>query len=234
MGEEETDAGIETENVPVSLRAAPTVYFTKIENKGAIHLVSANDNNLCVYSSSDPLNVKNIEKTQTIDFLCKGLDSKANKILVYGDHECKVGDIDNIATENEDTVEGFDGTVNCASFIDQDRIAVVTDVGLYVFNINTSFVTPSFTLLWMEGFKFSSFGIDIETNEVFVLNDAGLVKKCELNGSIQNSDFMEPLKKTGFLDIAFMGDKKIMFMKDSLGLWSYESISGGWTPVFLV
>ena len=169
-----------------------------------------------------------------MDFLCKGLDSHKNKIIVFGDNVCKVGNVETIGTENEDEVGGFDGVVISASFVDNDAIAIVTTIGLYVFNFETSIVTPSFSLLWMENFTFSSVGIDSEDKTIFILNSEGVVKKCNMTGFIQNSEFMETLKKINFLDLAFIRDKKAILMKDRLGLWSYDSGTGGWTPLFLV
>ena len=86
----------------------------------------------------------------------------------------------------------------------------------------------------MERFKFSSIGINSENYLIFVLSNEGLVMKCRIKGSIQNSDFLESLNKSDIMDVTFMEDRGSMIIKDGLGLWSYERDTQGWAPFFLV
>ena len=62
--------------------------------------------------------MKNLQKNKVIDFDCKGICCHKNKILAFGDYDCKIGDLDTFASEYQDVVGGFDGIVKYASFVD--------------------------------------------------------------------------------------------------------------------
>ena len=99
-------------------------------------------------------------------------------------------------------IEGFEGLIREAAWFGEDRIGIVTNIGVYVFDINDSTAIPKGTLLWMDNFSFKKCSFDEKNNSLFVLSQNGELKGLKIDENFQiTTEYIQTIIEEGCDDL---------------------------------
>ena len=225
---DETPNANETE----TLRQVPQIHFSKIMRNGEEVVVFATENKLN-FISTEQLIVKN-ESIITLPFSCDGIDGKGTKVLVYCSNECTIV---NLSAEN-DTVNviGFEGQVKEARWINSQLFYISTDIGIYIYNADKNVNVREKLVLWGEEEFCSCIVFETNTNNLFILNRNGEIRKTSYISNIDQEIYgnLNIFVKSGIKSMCFVEEEKIMVFTGPTGLWRYNDLTSSWSSLFNV
>ena len=117
-----------------TLPPQPLLYSTKMMKNGKECLVFATGNKIN-FTSTDQLVFKN-GTIQTLPFSCEGVHGFGTRLLIYGSNECIIRE-DPCSVNDVIHIVGFEGNIKETKWIDNDLFYVFTDIGIYLYDVNT-------------------------------------------------------------------------------------------------
>ena len=180
---------------------------------------------------------KKMSKTQHVGFEIKGLYSYNGIVLVHGEDDCVVIDVNSLGDDVEDVVTGFDGKIRSASLISSEEVGIVSDTGLYIYNIKNSLYFPYFTILWTDNVKCDKVSFDPIQRLVLLVSETGELWKTEVKNISLNSDCMEKVEGPDRIkvdDVSYMEGMKKTVVRNKNGIYCYDPHSKDWDTLFMV
>ena len=98
------------------------------------------------------------------------------------------------------TINKFKGTISKVIWFDDNQLGLVTEKGLFIYNINDSLSSPKCTMLWMENFQLENVLYEEISKQVFILDTQGNLKKSRMEDFLKDFNSLN-LVKTGCISI---------------------------------
>ena len=92
-------------------------------------------------------------KSDHFKFNPRGIRKHNDKVLLFGTESCILSDLDGFTKGVGKDVFGFEGNILDAQFISEDRIAIATSVGLYIYDKKYSLTAAESSVLWLNNFQ---------------------------------------------------------------------------------
>ena len=185
------------------------------------------------FTSTDQLVFKN-GTIQTLPFSCEGVHGFGTRLLIYGSNECIIRE-DPCSVNDVIHIVGFEGNIKETKWIDNDLFYVFTDIGIYLYDVNTGLNAHSKSVLWGEEPNVTSVAYDIDSKTLFILNSLGEIRITSSDSEAdQNYSSLRVFAKSGIYSMGYVKEKKMLIFKGGTAFWKYEHLTKSWSCLYNV